>query len=249
MIQFSRYVKMLQRDGATVYGVVQPELVPLLENSFEGMLCLTPERDLQADYHVALLDLPLHYGTAKPEQIPAEVPYLRAPQARVQAWAERLKPWLGSFKVGIAWSGFHGQMNNRNRAMPLSELRGLLHLPGVQCFSLQKSDGGPYTDMAIDPERLIDFTGEWVDFSDSAAMMENLDLIITVDTAVAHLGGALGRPTWVMLAPNADWRWLRKREDSPWYPTMRLFRRGFDEPRSVQVGRVLRAAEAMMRAE
>lgn len=246
VIQFIRYVPLLQQDGATVYGVVQPELVPLLEASFPGFLCLRPDRDLQADYHVALLDLPLHYGTAKPEQIPAEVPYLKAPQDKLDAWAERMKPWQGQFRVGLAWSGFQGQTNNRNRAVALSELRSLMAMPGVQCFSLQKSDAGEYTDFDAGPERLVDLTGEWNDFTDSAAMLQQLDLVITVDTAMAHLAGALARPAWVMLAPNADWRWLMEREDSPWYPTLRLFRRAFDEPRAVQIGRVVRKFETLL---
>lgn len=245
VIQFIRYVTLLQRDGATVYGVVQPELVALLENSFPGFLCLRPDRDLQADYHVALLDLPLHYGTAKLEQIPADVPYLTPPQDKVEAWAERMKPWRGKFRVGLQWCGFRGQMNNRNRAVALSELRGFLSMPGVQCFSLQKSDAGEYTDLPSGPE-LVDLTGEWNDFTDSAAMLQQLDLVITVDTAMAHLAGALARPAWVMLAPNADWRWLLEREDSPWYPTLRLFRRGFDEPRAVQIGRMVRKFEALL---
>jgi ADP-heptose:LPS heptosyltransferase len=91
---------------------------------------------------------------------------------------------------------------------------------------------------------LVNLTAEWNDFDDSAAMVEALDLVITVDTAIAHLAGALGKPVWILLAPNPDWRWLLEREDSPWYPTARLFRRGFGEPRAAQVGRVLEAFEA-----
>lgn len=246
VIQFIRYVPMLQRDGATVYGVVQPELVPLVEHSFPGVLCLTPERNLQADYHVALLDLPMHYDTQKLEQIPADVPYLKVPDEHVARWAGKLAPWKEKFRVGVAWCGYARQMNNRNRSVHLSELQPLMAMPGVQCFSLQKRDGGEFTDIAPDPERLVDFTGEWSDFNESAAMLRNLDLVITVDTALAHLAGALARPAWVMLAPNADWRWLMDREDSPWYPTLRLFRRGFDETRAMQVGRVLRALQGLL---
>jgi Flp pilus assembly protein TadD len=246
VLQFIRYVPMLQRDGATVYGVVQPELVPLLEHAIEGFLCLTPGRDLQADYHVALLDLPLHYGTHRLEAIPADVPYLRAPQEHADRWAARLKPWATKFKVGLCWSGSQVQMNNRNRAVPLSQFQALLSLPGVQCFSLQKGDGGAYTDVQPSPEQLVDLTGEWRDFRDSAAMLQHLDLVISVDTVIPHLAGAMGRPCWVLLAPNADWRWLREREDSPWYPSLRLFRRSYGETRAVQVGRVVRALEALL---
>ncbi|MGE4243567.1 tetratricopeptide repeat protein [Ramlibacter sp.] len=246
VIQFIRYVPMLQADGATVYGVVQPELVNLLESSFEGFLCLTPGRDLQADYHVALLDLPLHYGTHKVEAIPAKVPYLKAPAENAERWAARMKPWAGKFKLGICWSGSQVQMNNRNRGVALSELQGLLATPGVQCFSLQKGDAAHFSDVTPDGAQLIDLTSEWRDFGDSAAMLQQLDLVVTVDTAIAHLAGALGRPGWVLLAPNADWRWLTGRDDSPWYPTLRLFRRAYGESRTVQVGRVTRALGGLL---
>ena len=246
VIQFVRYVPMLQADGATVYGVVPPELVPLVENSIPGFVCLGPGRDLQADYHAALLELPLHYGTGKVEQIPADVPYLKPTEGAMARWRDRLSPWQSKFRIGLAWCGYANQMNNRNRAVHLSELQALLAMPGVQCFSLQKSPGGEYTDIDPGEERLVDLTGEWRDFDDSAAMISQLDLVVTVDTSIAHLTGALGKPGWVLLAPNADWRWLMDREDSPWYPTLRLFRRGFGEGRAVQVGRVVRALEALL---
>ena len=241
VLQFARYLPRLQALGATVCAVVQPELVPLIESSFEGVQCLKPERHLRADLHVALLDLPLHLGTRTLGDIPAAVPYLKAPATQAGHWRQRLQPWEGQVKVGIAWSGSLVQVNNRNRAIPLSLLLPLLGEPGVQGFSLQKGDAGPNTDVQPDPQRLIDFTAEWQDFADSAAMIDQLDLVITVDTAIAHLAGALGKPVWVLLPPNADWRWLVERDDSPWYPTARLFRRGFGEPRQRQVERVIGA--------
>jgi hypothetical protein len=145
--------------------------------------------------------------------------------------------------VGLAWCGTQAQVNNRNRAMPYSLLRPLARLPGLQCFSLQKGDAGPWTDVAPAARELVDLTHEWSDFGESAAMIEQLDLVITVDTAIAHLAGALGKPVWILLGPNADWRWLLEREDSPWYPTARLFRRGFGEDRAAQVARVLQALD------
>lgn len=239
VIQFIRYVRLLQADGATVLAAVQPELVALVE-SIEGLHCLRPGDSVQVDHHVALLELPLHYGTTL-QNIPAQVPYLHAPKGKAAQWRERLRPWDGVLKVGIAWSGHAIQVNNRNRSMPLSQLLPLLQVPGVQCFSLQKFDGGRDTDCTPPEGRLLDYTPEWSDFTDSAAMIENLDLVISVCTAVPHLAAALGKPTWIMLPPNADWRWLLEREDSPWYPTVRLFRRGFEESRNAQVGRVVEA--------
>lgn len=244
VIQFIRYAPLLQQHGCTIFAVVHPELVTLVEHSMPGVECPVGQRQFHVDYHVALLDVPKHFGTML-ENIPADVPYLRAPQDKVEHWRERLAPWHGKFKVGIAWSGSRAQVNNNNRAMHLSELQPLLDAPGMQCFRLQKGDAGPFTDIAPGADRLVDWTGEWRDFTDSAAMIENLDLVVTVDTAVAHLAGAMGKAVWVMLGPNADWRWLLQREDSPWYPTMGLFRRGQGEARAVQVRSVMKALEAL----
>ncbi|MEJ6023744.1 tetratricopeptide repeat protein [Ramlibacter sp. PS4R-6] len=242
VIQFIRYVRELQADGATVYGVIQQELVPLVEHSFPGVECLKGGKVLEADHHVALLDLPMHYGT-RLESIPAGIPYLRAPQDNVQEWGQRLPPAEGRLRVGLAWSGSLRQVNNNNRAVRLSHFRPLLDMPELQCFSLQKGECGVFTDIAPGGEQLVDLTGEWNDFTDSAAMIENLDLVITVDTSIAHLAGAIGKECWVLLAPNADWRWLLEREDCPWYPTLRLFRRGFGEARAKQVERVVQALQ------
>jgi tetratricopeptide (TPR) repeat protein len=241
VIQFIRYATLMQQDGATVFGVVHPELAALIEASMPGVLCLTPQRRIEADLHVALMDLPMHYRTTL-ETVPAAVPYLKAPENKALHWRERLQPWSGNFKIGLAWTGSPKQVNNINRAVPLRELIAVADVPGVQCFSLQKMDAGELAELAQPAAaKLVDLTGEWCDFSDSAAMMQNLDLVITVDTAIAHLAGALGLPVWVMLAPNADWRWLLEREDSPWYPTMRLFRRAMGEARAAQVARIVRA--------
>lgn len=244
VIQFARYIPMLQNDGATVRCVVQPELIPLIEASFDGVECLREGREFETFYHAALLDLPLRYGTTL-QTIPATVPYLKTPQDKRDAWHERLAPWADRFKLGLAWSGSTAQVNNRNRAMPLSTLLPLARMPGVQAFSLQKGDAGPSSD--VDPgDALVDLTAAWTDFGDSAAMLQELDLVITVDTAIAHLAGALGKPVWILLAPNADWRWLLDRDDSPWYPTARLFRRGFGEAREAQAQRVSLALEILL---
>jgi len=240
VIQFIRYAPLMQRDGATVYAVVQPEVATLIEGSMPGVLCLNSQRRIEADHHVALMDLPMHYGTTL-ETVPATVPYLQAPGDKVLQWQDRLEPWNGKFKIGLAWSGSPRQVNNLNRAMPLRELTAICDLPGVQCFSLQKADAGELAGLQLPTGKLVDLTGDWRDFTDSAAMMQNLDLVITVDTAIAHLAGAMALPVWVMLAPNADWRWLLGRDDSPWYPTMRLFRREHREARAAQMARVVQA--------
>ena len=237
VINFVRYARALQADGATVYCVMPPELIALVE-SMPGVICLKPNLNIEADYHVALLELPLHYRT-RLDNVPALTPYLHAPEDKKAACKHKLTPWDGQLKIGIAWAGHDIHANHHNRSMALSEFKPILDMPGVQCFSLQKSDGGRYTDIKPDPERLIDFTQDWADFTDSAAMIENLDLVISVDSAVAHLAAALHKPTWVILPPNADWRWLLDRDSSPWYPSIKLYRRSHKEARSAQMGRVV----------
>jgi hypothetical protein len=245
VLQFLRYIPRLQALGARVFAVVRPELAPLVEASFPGVACWAPGRPLQVQWHAALMDLPLRFGTTL-QDMPAQVPYLRPPAAARARWADRMAPWQDRFKVGIAWSGAAGQANNRNRAVPLSLLLPLARLPGVQCFSLQKADAGGWTDVQPADGEIVDFSAEWEDFGDSAAFIERLDLVVSVDTAPAHLAGALGKPTWILLGPNADWRWLLRREDSPWYPTARLFRRGLGEARPEQAARMLAALRAQL---
>jgi hypothetical protein len=247
VLQALRYLPQLQALGARVCCVLPAPLVPLVEASFPGVECLGPGRDLQVQLHVAAMELPGCFATTL-ESVPARVPYLRPPEPAGARWRELLAPWRDRARIGLAWSGSQVQINNRNRALPLSLLMPLAQLPGVQCFSLQKGDAGPWTDVAPDPKQLLDLTARWQDFGDSAAMIEQLDLVITVDTAIAHLAGALGKPVWILLPPNPDWRWLLEREDSPWYPTARLFRRGFGEHRREQVARVESALRDWLRA-
>jgi hypothetical protein len=168
------------------------------------------------------------------------------PEAKWAEWKERLAPWAGRLKVGLAWTGSPRQVNNRNRSIALGEFAPVLDMPGVQCFSLQKDGGGAYSDVDAG-ERLLDLTPHWHDMSDNAAMLEQLDLVISVDTSAVHLAGALGRPAWLLPSPNPDWRWLLDREDSPWYPSVRIFRRGFGEPRAAQVARAAAALRTLAR--
>lgn len=243
-----RYLPLLQRLGAELVCAVPTALVPLVESSFPGVECLRPDRDVQADLHAALLDLPGRFGTSL-RDIPSPQGYLRPPAGRVREWQERLAPWHDRFKLGLAWAGAPGHPNDRNRSLALSRLRPLMALDGVQAFSLQQDDGGAWSDVPAGGEPLVDLTGDWCDGADSAAMLGQLDLVLTVDTATAHLGGALGVPTWVMLPPNADACWLLERADSPWYASVRLFRRGPDDAREQQVAGVVQALEAHRRRQ
>jgi ADP-heptose:LPS heptosyltransferase len=176
----------------------------------------------QFDVHCPLLSLPLVFGT-RVESIPAPNQYLTADRESSGRWAELLAGTKNK-KVGIAWAGSAGFANDRNRSLPLASLAPLAGIKGIQLFSIQKGKGAAQASSAPQGMHLIDHTSNLNDFSDTAALMANLDLVISVDTAVAHLAGSMGKPVWLLLPYAADWRWLLDRDDSPWYPTMRLFR-------------------------
>jgi hypothetical protein len=159
------------------------------------------------------------------ETVPADIPYLFADPERVEHWRGQLGP-VREFKVGIAWQGNPHHQWDRHRSFPLAQLAPLARLPGVRLYSLQK---GPGTEQLRSAPFMVTVLAEDLDgagggFSDTAAILKHLDLVVTADTALAHLAGGLGVSVWVALAAIADWRWLLGQEDSPWYPTLRLFR-------------------------
>ena len=156
--------------------------------------------------------------------MPAEVPYISADEARLKSWSSRIRELAGDarLKVGIVWAG--NVKPDAARTCPLENLAPLAQFTEVAFFSLQKGEAAAEASSPPGGMRLTSLSDELKDFADTAAAMQNMDLILTIDTAAAHLAGALGRPTWTMLPYVADWRWLEDRADSPWYPTMRLFR-------------------------
>jgi tetratricopeptide (TPR) repeat protein len=226
-IQFCRYANILRGMGAEVILEVQERIAGLLRGSLsEDVSVIGAGASPGAfDFHSPLLSLP---GALKTDahNIPGDVPYLKAEPGRVQAWADRIGKH--GFKVGIAWQGRKGGVNDLGRSPPLAHYQEFSKIPGVRLISLQKNQG---TEQLRDlpPGVTVETLGDDLDpafdaFMDTAAVMESLDLIITSDTSIAHLAGALARPTWVSLRFTPDWRWLLDRTDSPWYPTMRLFR-------------------------
>jgi hypothetical protein len=168
------------------------------------------------------LSLPWVFGTTL-ATIPANIPYLSADPGLRTQWQRRLGAVEG-FKVGIAWQGNQQHPLDQRRSVPLRTFAPLAGIPGVQLVSLQKGPGREQLIELADRMEVLDLADELVDFADTAALMSNLDLVITVDTAVTHLAGAMGLPVWVVLPSFPDWRWLLDRDDSPWYPSMRLFR-------------------------
>jgi tetratricopeptide (TPR) repeat protein len=224
-IQFARYVPMLAARGANIILVVEEPLCPLLKGLRGVSHCLPKKQGMTVppfDFHIAIDSLPLVFGT-RLDTIPAAKAYLPLPDAgRVQAWEDRLGR-REMLRVGLVWSGNPKHSNDRNRSIPLRLLSTIMDADAM-FVSLQKAPRPQ--DVATLRERsdIVDHAALLTDFTETAALVSCLDLVITVDTSVAHLAAALGRPTWILLPYVADWRWLLGRDDSPWYPTVRLFR-------------------------
>jgi tetratricopeptide (TPR) repeat protein len=223
-LHFIRYAPLVKKQAGTVTLACNPRLFPLLERC-AGIDHLVP-RDAapDCDTYAPLLNLPSVLGAGL-DTLPREIPYLHADENLVQAWRRELASIPG-VKVGIAWQGNSQHPMDRQRSAPLSRFEPLA-LAGVHLISLQKGTGSEQREGLAGRFTVTDFTARLDEsgaFMDTAAVMKNLDLVITTDTAVAHLAGGLGVPVWVALPFVPDWRWLLDREDSPWYPTMRLFR-------------------------
>jgi tetratricopeptide (TPR) repeat protein len=226
-VQFVRYLPQVkQTSGARVVFECQPELRRL----FTGLpgideLVVEGEPLPACEAHCALLSLPALFGTTV-ETIPAAASYLRADPELGRAWGEKLRAVESArLKVGIVWQGNTEQARDVLRSCRAAEFAPLAAVPGVALISLQNG-ASAIRQLSGLPSgmQVLELGSQFVDFADAAAAMSHLDLIITVDTAAAHLAGALGKPVWTLLAYTADWRWLLGRNDSPWYPSMRLFR-------------------------
>ena len=225
VIQFCRYLALLKEKGATVTFKVTSNLHQLLK-SLDARISFTnifPKKN-QIDFEVPLMSLPYFFGTTL-ETIPMLGPYLYADKHRIKYWSEKFNRRGKNFKVGICWQGKEGKVDIGS-SFPLSLFENIAKLPNVELISLQKGHG---EDQLADSSFPITTFGSNFDlgkgaFIDTAAIMMNCDLIITSDTAIAHLSGALGQPTWVALKYIPEWRWLMNRNDSPWYSTMSLYR-------------------------
>ena len=246
-IQFCRYAPLVAERGAKVVMTAQQSLVELLK-SLDPRVTIVPvgEMPAQFDYHSALLSLPLAFGTTV-ETIPAAIPYLKADPARVARFRERIG--TSGFRIGICWQGSYIA---GIRSFPLASFEDIAALPDVRLISLQKGAGTEQME-GLPPGMAVEALGDGfpLDFSDTAAAMEALDLVISCDTSVAHLAGALGRPCWTVLRHGADWRWLTGRSDTPWYPGMRLFRQpapgdwyGVFRQMTAEIGDILRARKS-----
>ena len=224
-IQFVRFLPLLKAYGGHILFETRQALVSLLRD-FPGIdeivvRTATQRPEPAYDLYIPLLSLPMLLKTSE-TNIPSPDGYLHADSKKAEKWRRELKGF--GLKVGIVWAGNPAHKNDQNRSCALTHFKTLLDLEGVAFFSLQKDVDPLDWRTGISSYAMTDCGGGIGDFSDTAAIIHNLDLIVSVDTATAHLGGALGKPTWVLLPHVPDWRWMRNRSDSPWYRSMRLFR-------------------------
>jgi len=225
VIHFARYGLLVEKLGGRMILTCQKPLVPLMRSA-AGVAGIVGQGDPlpQADFWAPLMSLPFHFGTGL-TNVPAPVPYIRSEPELVQKWRAVLpSPAPGSPRVGIVWAGNPQHKNDHNRSLPLPLLDGLLKEPGVRFVSLQR-DMRP-GDAAVLAQRpdLVHVGQRLSTFADTAAILESLDLVISVDTSVVHLAGAMAKPVWALIPLVPDWRWMLGRRDSPWYPTLRLYR-------------------------
>ncbi len=230
-IQFIRYLPLLRQRGGDVTFLCDKKLHGLAAMTACGTTLVGGvDSNVEFDFQIALSSLPRAFAT-RLDTIPAQTPYLHADDAAIAKWRERIGG--EGFKIGLCWQGNADFRVDPRRSFQLDAMAPLAEIPGVRLISLQKGFGAEQianSGMAGRVESLgEDFDGGGQAFADTPAVMNALDLIVSCDTSIAHLAGALARPTFVALKPVAEWRWLLERQDSPWYPTMRLFRRGADQ--------------------
>jgi tetratricopeptide (TPR) repeat protein len=237
-LQFARYLpRVAERAGAVIFEVQKPLATLMRQLSGFAQIVVRGEPLPAFDLHCPLMSLPRAFGT-RLESIPAQPRYLCAPADKAKAWRERLSTHQ-ELRVGIVWAGSprpglpHASRLDRQRSIAFDCLAPILNVRGCTFYSLQKGEqAAAQLRASALRHRIIDFTDELHDFADTAALVENLDLVIAVDTSVVHLAGALGKPFWLINRYNTCWRWLRERDDSPWYPAARIFRqdttRSFD---------------------
>ena len=222
-IQFARYVPLVAQLGAQVLLEIPRELQDLFRGfAGAGAVFVKGEALPEFDLHCPLMSLPLAFKTSL-DSIPGATPYLAAPRDRVARWSHELRAERG-LKVGLVWAGNRAHKSDRKRSLPLTALAPLFELDGMRFYSLQKDVKAGDAATLTAARNLSDLAPDLGDFADTAAVIAQLDLVISADTAVAHLAGALDKPVWVLLPCAPDWRWLLDRADSPWYPGARLFR-------------------------
>ena len=224
-IQFCRYVTLVKKLGARVLLEVPQFLMELLDN-FEGVDVLLEKGKQLADfdYQCPLLSLPLAFKTDL-NSIPSPTPYLQSNAEKIMVWNQRLGA-KSKHRIGLVWSGSTIHTNDHNRSLALADLINYLP-PNFEYVSLQKEVRDSDKDVLANTD-IKNYSQQLIDFTDTAALCDLMDMVISVDTSVAHLAAALGKPTWIILPYKPDWRWMLDREDSPWYESVKLYRQGED---------------------
>jgi hypothetical protein len=221
-LNFVRYAPLVAARGAKVILGVQKPLKEIVCTVPGISAVLTDGEPLpDFDLHCPLLGLPIAFKTDL-ATIPANIPYLSPYQERLDKWRDRL-PQNGRMRVGIVWSGNSSHLNDHHRSIPLERFAALLSVPGIDFVSVQKDVSSAQADI-LDKHGVLELGRQFEDFADTAAVVAMLDLLITVDTSVAHVAGGMGKAVALLLPFAPDWRWLLHRTDTPWYPSMRLFR-------------------------
>ena len=224
-LHFIRYLPMVKAKGGTVILEVRKPLYKLLQN-FPGAdeiveASFDNKPSAKYDYHVSLMDLPKIFSTTL-ETIPSKIPYIKCCQKKAEYWRKKLA--TSDFKVGIVWAGSPSHGNDSNRSCSLKYFESLTRIKEVRLYGLQKGQAAEQIEKFTDEIKITNLGNEFEDFTDTAGVIENLDLVISVDTSVLHLAGAMGKPVWALLPFAPEWRWMLNRKDSPWYPSMKLFR-------------------------
>ena len=244
-IQFARYIPQVRERVEEVLVACSREMLPLISGIPGVKECFVEWADVPSfGVYCTLSGLPRIFET-KNDSIPADVPYLKADPAKVRRWSDRLRESVGdrSLRVGVVWAGRPSHPDDRRRSLKWTHLLPLTRIKSVALISLQKEI--PARDRPAFPggRSVLELSAELGDFGDTAAVIENLDLVVTADSSVGHLAGALAKPVWVMLPWVPDWRWMLDRADSPWYPTMRLLRQHRLGDWSEVIARVVRGVE------
>ncbi len=222
-LQVLRYLPQVRRTGARVVLRCGRDLKSLVSRCGLADLVIGPDDPLPAfDRHAALMSLPGLFDTTS-ETVPEPVRTLAPRSELVEAWRDRLV-FPGTLRVGICWQGNPNHQKDSARSVSPERFVELADVPGVRLVSLQKGAALPVTSRVHSGSNLVDLGGDWADFEELAAIVSHLDLVISVDTSVAHLAGSMGKPVWIALPFAADWRWMIDEDASPWYPSARLFR-------------------------
>jgi len=247
-LQFLRYAPLVAARGGRVLVRCAPELAALVAGT-AGVAAVVRRGDALPPFDAwcPLPSLPRAFGTTL-GNVPAEVPYVRADPEKEARWRARLAGAQGACRVGLVWASQSRHRTAAAKSLPLEALAPLGAIPGAQFYGLQLGEAAREAQRPPAGMRLTDLSGELADFAETAAALASLDLVISVDTAVAHLAGAMGRPVWTLLKFAPDWRWLLGREDSPWYPTMRLFRQERADEWRAPVARLQSALRELLAA-